>query len=82
VQARDDRPERAPDLGERVLHARRHLGVDRPRPGGMVEPATLGRPERWWPVVPWRTAGEAPVWSTGVRRTTHETQREPSGVAP
>ncbi|WP_284349717.1 MBL fold metallo-hydrolase [Roseisolibacter agri] len=53
---------------ERVLVAARQAGVRvaSPRPGGMVEPATVGAPERWWPTVPWQGAAEAPVRSTGV----------------
>jgi hypothetical protein len=55
---------------ERVLAAAgaADVRVAAPRPGGMVEPAALGPPVRWWPSVPWQTAREAPVWSTGVRR--------------
>jgi L-ascorbate metabolism protein UlaG (beta-lactamase superfamily) len=55
---------------ERVLVAARRAGVRvaSPRPGGMVEPSALGAVERWWPAVPWRTAEEAPAWSSGVRR--------------
>jgi L-ascorbate metabolism protein UlaG (beta-lactamase superfamily) len=55
---------------ERVLAAARAAGVRvaAPRPGGMVEPAVLGPIGRWWPAVPWETAIEAPVWSSGVRR--------------
>jgi L-ascorbate metabolism protein UlaG (beta-lactamase superfamily) len=55
---------------ERVLAAAGRAGVRvaSPRPGGMVEPAALGAAERWWPAVPWRTAEEAPAWSSGVRR--------------
>ncbi len=53
---------------ERVLVAARAAGVRvaTPRPGDMVEPAALGPPARWWPAVPWRTAAEAPAYSTGV----------------
>ncbi|MDF1501409.1 MBL fold metallo-hydrolase [Roseisolibacter sp. H3M3-2] len=55
---------------ERVLVAARAAGVRvaSPRPGGMVEPATVGAPERWWPAVPWRTVQQAPVWSSGIAR--------------
>lgn len=55
---------------ERVLAAAEVAGVRvaAPRPGEMVEPATLGAPTRWWPAVPWETATEAPVRSTGVER--------------
>ena len=53
---------------ERVLVAADAQGVRvaSPRPGGMVEPARLAAPERWWPAVPWRSAVEAPAQSTGV----------------
>ena len=53
---------------ERVLAAAAEEGVRvaAPRPGGRVEPATLAAPERWWPAVPWRTAAEAPIVSSGV----------------
>ena len=52
---------------ERVLAAAASAGVRvaSPRPGGMVEPATLGAPTRWWPTVPWESAAEAPVRSSG-----------------
>ena len=55
---------------ERVLVAAERAGVRvaTPRPGDMVEPATLGAPARWWPTVPWETAEQAPTWSTGVER--------------
>ncbi len=53
---------------ERVLVAAERAGVRvaSPRPGGMVEPATLGAQIRWWPVVPWETVAQSPVWSNGV----------------
>jgi L-ascorbate metabolism protein UlaG (beta-lactamase superfamily) len=53
---------------ERVLAAARTEGVRviTPRPGELAEPATFGAPERWWPELPWRSAEEAPVQSTGV----------------
>ena len=52
---------------ERVLAAADSQGVRAaaPRPGDMVEPATLERPIRWWPAVPWESAAEAPVRSSG-----------------
>jgi L-ascorbate metabolism protein UlaG (beta-lactamase superfamily) len=52
---------------ERVLAAAAGAGVRvaTPRPGELLEPATYGGVERWWPALPWRTAREAPVWSTG-----------------
>ena len=53
---------------ERVLVAASAAGirVAAPRPGGRVEPAALSAVERWWPTLPWQTAAEAPVRSTGV----------------
>ena len=53
---------------ERVLAAAAAHGirVATPPPGGMVEPTVHVPTARWWPDVPWRTADEAPVWSTGV----------------
>jgi L-ascorbate metabolism protein UlaG (beta-lactamase superfamily) len=53
---------------ERVLAAARAEGVRviTPRPGELAEPAVFGEPTRWWPELPWRTAAEAPVQSTGV----------------
>jgi L-ascorbate metabolism protein UlaG (beta-lactamase superfamily) len=52
---------------ERVLAAATRYGVRvaTPRPGGMVVPAHLRRVERWWPELPWRTADQAPIRSTG-----------------
>ena len=53
---------------ERALAAAARDGVRvaTPRPGGMVEPASLPEVERWWPSLPWQTAAEAPIRSTGV----------------
>ena len=52
---------------ERTLAAaaRQGVRVAAPRPGGMIEPAALRPVERWWPSLPWRTANEAPIRSTG-----------------
>jgi L-ascorbate metabolism protein UlaG (beta-lactamase superfamily) len=52
---------------ERALAAAERHGVcvATPRPGGMVEPVALGPTDRWWPALPWRTAQEAPIRSTG-----------------
>ena len=36
-----------------------------PQPGELLEPATMGAQRRWWPTLPWRTAAEAPAFSTG-----------------
>jgi L-ascorbate metabolism protein UlaG (beta-lactamase superfamily) len=53
---------------ERALAAARAEGVRviTPRPGELAEPATFGAAVRWWPELPWRSAAEAPVQSTGV----------------
>ena len=55
---------------ERALVAAERQGVRvaTPRQGGMVEPMLYEPRERWWPDVPWRSAAEAPIWSTGVTR--------------
>ncbi|MFN3597144.1 MAG: MBL fold metallo-hydrolase [Rubricoccaceae bacterium] len=56
---------------ERLLCAAEAAGVAVavPRPGQPVEPADGGPAadvERWWPALPWRTADERPVVSSGV----------------
>jgi L-ascorbate metabolism protein UlaG (beta-lactamase superfamily) len=53
---------------ERTLAAAERQGVRvaLPRPGGMFEPAAAMPTSRWWPDVPWKSAGEAPVRSSGV----------------
>ncbi|HEY3501027.1 MAG TPA: MBL fold metallo-hydrolase [Polyangiaceae bacterium] len=53
---------------ERLLAAASAAGVTLvvPRPGESIEPATPPRPERWWPSVPWKTAREHPVVSSGL----------------
>lgn len=38
-----------------------------PRPGQSVEPATPPPADRWWPDVPWQTAAQHPVRSSGLR---------------
>lgn len=37
-----------------------------PQPGESVEPASVRPVARWWPKVPWKTAEQAPVVSSGV----------------
>lgn len=64
---------------ERVLVAANaaQVRVVTPAPGGMVEPADVGSAStRWWPSVPWRSASEAPVWSSGISRSTTTTSRQ------
>lgn len=53
---------------ERTIVAAAAAGVRvaLPRPGEMVEPTVALPTERWWPTLPWRTARDAPVRSTGV----------------
>ncbi|MEZ4369690.1 MAG: MBL fold metallo-hydrolase [Polyangiaceae bacterium] len=53
---------------ERIIAASRSAGIQAvvPRPGGRFEPASLPRFERWWPELPWRSAEEAPVRSSGI----------------
>jgi L-ascorbate metabolism protein UlaG (beta-lactamase superfamily) len=53
---------------ERVLAAARdaEVRVLTPRPGQSVEPELTAQCERWWPQVPWKTAAESPIVSTGV----------------
>jgi L-ascorbate metabolism protein UlaG (beta-lactamase superfamily) len=65
---------------ERVLAAaaREDVRVATPRPGEMVEPVAIDAPTPWWLPVPWRSAAEAPVRSTGVehlRRLVPTTRR-------
>lgn len=56
---------------ERVLVAAHAAGVRvaTPLPGGRVDPARLEPVNRWWPSLPWQTAAEAPVRSSGVSPT-------------
>lgn len=43
--------------------------VATPRPGGMFEPTVHLPAERWWPALPWRSAAEAQILSTGLERS-------------
>jgi hypothetical protein len=74
---------------ERVLAAAQSEGVRvaAPRPGDRVEPALVGAVlSRWWPSIPWRTATEAPVLSTGTEHlmapSTDGSPALPHRVAP
>jgi len=51
---------------ERVLEAARARGasVVVPRPGQGVEPGNPWRQDRWWPLLPWKTAAESPIVAT------------------
>ena len=53
---------------ERLLVAAEKAGVPVavPRPGESLEPAAPTQLTRWWPQVPWQTAEEAPVVSSGL----------------
>jgi hypothetical protein len=53
---------------ERVLAdaTRDGVRIATPRPGGMLEPMVEVPTERWWPALPWRSAAEAPIRSTGI----------------
>ncbi len=53
---------------ERLLVAAEKAGVQVaiPRPGGSIEPSDAPEIERWWPTIPWQTAEEAPIVSTGL----------------
>jgi L-ascorbate metabolism protein UlaG (beta-lactamase superfamily) len=55
---------------ERVLVAAEKAGVPIavPRPGESIEPASPPRLTRWWPSVPWKTAEESPVVSSGIQQ--------------
>jgi L-ascorbate metabolism protein UlaG (beta-lactamase superfamily) len=54
---------------ERVFAAAQAHSVNvlSPRPGQSVEPEGLRSTSRWWPDVPWESAAQSPVLSTGVR---------------
>lgn len=53
---------------ERTLVAAEARGAEvfTPRPGQSIEPDAPPARERWWPEVPWKTAAEDPIVSTGV----------------
>lgn len=53
---------------ERLRVAARRAGVKlvSPRPGEPVDPASPPPVRAWWPSVPWRTASQAPVVSSGL----------------
>jgi len=55
---------------ERLLEAAKAEGVTvvTPKPGQSIDPLDPPQPERWWPNVPWKTAREAPVVSSGVNK--------------
>jgi L-ascorbate metabolism protein UlaG (beta-lactamase superfamily) len=55
---------------ERVLASARAAGVRSvtPRPGESIDPFASPEPRRWWAGVPWKTAAEAPVVSSGLEQ--------------
>ena len=55
---------------ERVLVAAEKAGVpiSVPKPGESLEPANPPQVARWWPSIPWQTAEEAPVISSGIEQ--------------
>jgi L-ascorbate metabolism protein UlaG (beta-lactamase superfamily) len=52
---------------ERVLVAAEKAGVSVavPQPGESIEPASPPPLTRWWPSIPWKTAEQAPIVSSG-----------------
>ncbi len=54
---------------ERVIAAGRaaNVTVVTPRPGESVDPEHPAPPVRWWPDLPWQTAQQAPVVSSGLK---------------
>ena len=60
---------------ERVLVAAEKAGVPIavPRPGESIEPTSPPRLTRWWPSVPWKTAEESPVVSSGIEQVRRNT---------
>ena len=53
---------------ERVLAAAKSLGISVfvPRPGQRFEPQQVPELVRWWPEIPWQTAAQAPIVSSGL----------------
>lgn len=66
---------------ERTLAAARdaNVRVVTPRPGGSVEPARSILTARWWPGLPYRSAEETPIVSSGLDG---EPAGEPAQAAP
>lgn len=54
---------------ERAIAAANELGIDIvvPKPGQSVEPPGVLELVRWWPAIPWQTAKDAPVVSSGLK---------------
>lgn len=53
---------------ERILAASAAQGVRvvTPKPGESIDPLSAPAPKRWWPAIPWKTATETPVVSSGL----------------
>lgn len=53
---------------ERVIVAAKELGIALAmiRPGATYDIASQPGVDRWWPQVPWKSAQDAPAWSTSV----------------
>lgn len=53
---------------ERLLVAADEAGVPVaiPRPGESIEPDAPPALDRWWPDIPWQTADEVPIVSSGI----------------
>jgi L-ascorbate metabolism protein UlaG (beta-lactamase superfamily) len=69
---------------ERTLAAARAAGVNvvTPRPGQSIDTAAPAVTERWWPSVPWKTAAEAPVVSSGLGNASGALEASSPGPAP
>jgi L-ascorbate metabolism protein UlaG (beta-lactamase superfamily) len=65
---------------ERLLVAARSANVTAvtPKPGQSIDPLAPPQPEHWWPKVPWKTALEAPVVSSGLAKIAARDQKAPS----
>ncbi|MGK0358472.1 MAG: L-ascorbate metabolism protein UlaG (beta-lactamase superfamily) [Bradymonadia bacterium] len=53
---------------ERLLVAAKKVGAEVyvPKPGESIEPASMPASQKWWPDVPWQTATENPIVSSGL----------------
>jgi len=64
---------------ERVLAAARAAGVSvvTPRPGESIDPLASPAPAKWWPGIPWKTAADSPVVSSGLPASSDLGPRNP-----
>jgi L-ascorbate metabolism protein UlaG (beta-lactamase superfamily) len=64
---------------ERVLAAAalEDVRVVTPRPGESIDPLAPPTPARWWPEVPWKTAAQTPVVSSGLGGALHGASSAP-----